>query len=1118
MEQAVNTFTKALQMDTHPMVQGNDTLTDCLNGTFVTQNGNEIILQNDMGNRRVKNAYLPTGYTPVGIKEYGGIIYIAAYNPITNKSQLGSFPSPERNISDETDSSATFEESAFKVDNDGYLMNDTLLIPLTDKTTLHAGDKFVIYSNSLELSKLSNCFNTEEKFEEDPVTKEKVSSGKKIISPKNKLYTISIGILNSQNEFVDITKSLVRWDGNEKQEYTTESELYQFNDKYFIAQTGSKEKFQLTVNDSALVTQRMLAMQVQNANTYAYKLTGPLYMQVKLNHVQNFSYNIYGIKELVNEEEKKYYKATIWVEGEFIYNCPDSSDIDYSSARDDDYWTFDTLFVGRPKFNTDGLIIGESTSSSKNYFGFDFNVDTRSLDKFSIVKKQPITNYNVSVYDKSTNLYKVKFTQIYEYQTHNPTKRNYTIKVKSNYLHNSYIKELSDSGTIDLAKFGSGELAITGWRFSNSENQTALTYVLDAYPKYGQSFSDLWLVFVKDTLADENSKLDTYTVDKLLEKETKLSVPIRNGRSNIQFYWDSIGLEKRTLYTVYFVYKNSENSDNYTVVNDTRWFLTTKLFNSWYDVNNGDYTSDYGKAKDSVLKEKLHVNVKINPGNYIASESTSNESNNIYFSFTEPKDGFKLHNTTTKKIRINLYPSLYIENEELYPKDIEVPSGGKYKLNNTSDNVTSINEKLKSNIIYNNNQISLDNAVTLNKKTSSTSGEFNSGHIELELTYGDLFKATSKKSLIQITNVFNTLHKVIEEFYNNNLPNRPDTDKKQFVGITIDWEAKTGPSDKHYAYVVTNHTPVNNYSSNSTDKSKYVKVREETHEGTQYFNFSESSQEFYDAFNTLFENGGHKDALFTWIYNEHNHVYIMNRQGDWDNQKTYKSTGARLWWRATKERWAQSKDLVKFKSSVNGSSTLGTIPLENIQALFSKDLIVCMYKNYTGDAYVPGDYAYYDRYSEDVKFTVILNYDNNGSTNEFHYKNSGLTFDATTVSQTTFTETFNVHSSESFQDLINEATNLTSISNIDITTGKREDSEGLPLQPSKIYNLVNGELVVNKTCPITMDSELSSKYYMPLYDGSSAGTPKYIYDFGGESSDSDTYLKYDSVLTFDKIS
>jgi hypothetical protein len=78
------------------MTVGNESLTDALNATLLTKNGNEAILQNDMGNRRVDNAYLPSGYTPVGIKEHGGIIYIASYNPITNKSQIGSFPSPER--------------------------------------------------------------------------------------------------------------------------------------------------------------------------------------------------------------------------------------------------------------------------------------------------------------------------------------------------------------------------------------------------------------------------------------------------------------------------------------------------------------------------------------------------------------------------------------------------------------------------------------------------------------------------------------------------------------------------------------------------------------------------------------------------------------------------------------------------------------------------------------------------------------------------------------------------------------------------------------------------------------------------------------------------------------
>jgi len=77
-------------------------------------NSNEVILQNDTGNRRVDSAFLPAGYEPVGIKEHGGIIYIASYNPITNKGQIGSFPSPQLNYGNVENIGATINESFFK--------------------------------------------------------------------------------------------------------------------------------------------------------------------------------------------------------------------------------------------------------------------------------------------------------------------------------------------------------------------------------------------------------------------------------------------------------------------------------------------------------------------------------------------------------------------------------------------------------------------------------------------------------------------------------------------------------------------------------------------------------------------------------------------------------------------------------------------------------------------------------------------------------------------------------------------------------------------------------------------------------------------------------------------
>jgi hypothetical protein len=60
-------------------------MVDCLNGTLVTYNGNELHLQNDMGNAQVGTSYLSKGYVPVGMKEYGGVIYVASYNPETKK-------------------------------------------------------------------------------------------------------------------------------------------------------------------------------------------------------------------------------------------------------------------------------------------------------------------------------------------------------------------------------------------------------------------------------------------------------------------------------------------------------------------------------------------------------------------------------------------------------------------------------------------------------------------------------------------------------------------------------------------------------------------------------------------------------------------------------------------------------------------------------------------------------------------------------------------------------------------------------------------------------------------------------------------------------------------------
>ena len=141
-----NTFSGGLVMDLAPDTTPNEVLTSALNATLVTFNGNEMQLQNDMGNGRVETARLPEGYIPVGTCEFGDIIYIVSYNPLTNKSQIGCFPSPERNISSEEIGSAgqTLSSSDFQEMNGdsptGTLKKTSIKKVLIEKK-LNPGDK-----------------------------------------------------------------------------------------------------------------------------------------------------------------------------------------------------------------------------------------------------------------------------------------------------------------------------------------------------------------------------------------------------------------------------------------------------------------------------------------------------------------------------------------------------------------------------------------------------------------------------------------------------------------------------------------------------------------------------------------------------------------------------------------------------------------------------------------------------------------------------------------------------------------------------------------------------------------------------------------------------------------
>lgn len=78
-KEAISTFNEGLNYDLNPITTPDNVLTDCVNGTFITFNGDELALQSSLGNKVLTQ--LSTGFHPVGMKEYGGVLYIVSAKP-----------------------------------------------------------------------------------------------------------------------------------------------------------------------------------------------------------------------------------------------------------------------------------------------------------------------------------------------------------------------------------------------------------------------------------------------------------------------------------------------------------------------------------------------------------------------------------------------------------------------------------------------------------------------------------------------------------------------------------------------------------------------------------------------------------------------------------------------------------------------------------------------------------------------------------------------------------------------------------------------------------------------------------------------------------------------------
>ena len=148
VQESTNTFSDGLISDLSSLTTPNTVLTDALNATLLTFNGNELVLQNDMGNTKImvpgteldpEYVQLPEGFIPLGMKEHGGVLYIVSTNG--QQIEIGSFPSLPEGDNEEI---LIHIIDDIKLGDDGVDLNKNFII--SDK--LNSGEKFLIVLNT----------------------------------------------------------------------------------------------------------------------------------------------------------------------------------------------------------------------------------------------------------------------------------------------------------------------------------------------------------------------------------------------------------------------------------------------------------------------------------------------------------------------------------------------------------------------------------------------------------------------------------------------------------------------------------------------------------------------------------------------------------------------------------------------------------------------------------------------------------------------------------------------------------------------------------------------------------------------------------------------------------
>lgn len=495
--ETTNTFQEGLVMDFNPLNTPSGTLSNCLNGTLITFNGDEYVLQNDMGNGRVETASLPQGYVPLGTAELGGIIYIVSYNPLINRCQIGSFPSPERNIAKEEikDSTTTSPVTNENFVNKNNSVTSTLVkVKLLDNMKLNPGDKFAIYGKSILANKdsISDIGSKSHKIDSIPryVTIRVVSIGDdgKITYLDDSLKWTQ---LSTSGDDYYIKESNLEQDSIKK-------DIDSYNKLVSSAYNVFKSKvsgslallFELKTIDSFTATWSATVSNYEN--NVSYQKQGNIF--VDLNWTSQFSslnpkaVKITGAK-VTGNVGLLLNNGTILSKAQEIQDYLNSLTYTFKVDKASTVIASPKSIVNKPTINVNKPIkpeISQSIQEAKQeYLNSNFEAELAIKDIITLNGEYLRANDGT---DKPTSVMVGKFL----YSKDNPGTISFSVTPIMPYGNLTY---LTVSNTINLLDVGTGKVTISRWKYFVNDSQTFIDFGINAYPEVGCSIEKVFLKF-----------------------------------------------------------------------------------------------------------------------------------------------------------------------------------------------------------------------------------------------------------------------------------------------------------------------------------------------------------------------------------------------------------------------------------------------------------------------------------------------------------------------------------------------------------------------------------------------------------------------------------------------